>query len=232
MNMMSRRELPDNAVRVGGVHAVQTAGRLLWTSRRRNAKRSFGVGVWYIGHGMTDLEGVRDDAIRRIGDDLARGMSMEPTVRLAWLFGSRVRGTARAESDIDVAVLVDDACAAGPGALKDSYFRVIGVLGRTVRSDLIDLVILNHAPPLLRHRVVRDGVLLYACSDAERVRFVRSTLREYLDMEPWFREQTRLLIRRLKEERARHDGRHQDLREAARRPGRLSAAAAQPRRSQ
>ena len=61
--MASHRELPDNAVRVGGVHAVQTAGRLLWTSRRRNAKRSFGVGVWYIGHGMTDLGDL--DALRR-----------------------------------------------------------------------------------------------------------------------------------------------------------------------
>ena len=157
---------------------------------------------------------------------MARGLRTEPTVRLAWLFGSRARGTARRDSDVDVAVLVDDVCADGSGALKDSYFRVIGVLGRAVRSDLIDVVILNHAPPLLRHRVVRDGVLLYACSDTERARFVRRTFRVYLDMEPWFREQTR---RRLKEERPRHDGRHQDLLEAARRTGKLLAEAAPPR---
>ncbi len=62
-----------------------------------------------------------------------------------------------------------------------------------------------------------------------RVCFVRRTLREYLDMEPWFREQTRLRIRRLKEGRPRHDGRYEDLLEAARRTGRLLAAAGQPR---
>jgi predicted nucleotidyltransferase len=181
---------------------------------------------------MTTLEGVRDASIRRLGDDLARGLRAEPTVRLAWLFGSRVRGTARAESDVDVAVLVDDACAAGSGALKDSCFRLIPLMTRAVRSDLIDLVILNHAPPLLRHRVIRDGVLLYARADAERVRFVHDTLREYLDFEPRLREQTRLLIRRMKEGRPRHDGRYRNLLEAARRAGRLSAAAAEPRRSQ
>ena len=94
---------------------------------------------------MTTLDGVRDASVRRLGDDLARGLRAEPTVRLAWLFGSRVSGRARAESDVDVAVLVDDACAAGSGALKDSYFRLIPLMTGAVRSDLIDLVILNHA---------------------------------------------------------------------------------------
>ncbi|MCY4119905.1 MAG: nucleotidyltransferase domain-containing protein, partial [Acidobacteria bacterium] len=147
---------------------------------------------------MAELEAVRDASTRRLGEDLARDLRSEPIVRLAWLFGSRVRGTARAESDVDVAVLVDDACADGSGALKDSYFRLIPLLTGAVRSDLIDLVILNHAPPLLRHRVIRDGVLLYARAEAERVRFAHRTLREYLDFEPRLREQTRLLVRRMK----------------------------------
>ena len=79
----------------------------------------------------------------------------------------------------------------------------IGALGRFVRSDRVDLVLLDHAPPLLRHRVIRDGVLLYARSDAERARFVRRRLREYLDLEPRLREQNRLRLRRLREGRPR-----------------------------
>ena len=168
----------------------------------------------------------RDAPARRLCDALARGLRAEPAVRLAGLFGSRARGTARPDSDVDVAVLVDDAGAAGPDAVKNTLFRVLGALCRVVRGDLADLVILNHAPPLLRHRVIRDGVLLHACSDTERARFVRRTLKEHLDMEPWLREQTRLRIRRMKEERPRHHGRCGDLLEAARRPGGLPAAAA------
>ena len=178
---------------------------------------------------MGPPEAARDASLNRLRDDLARGLRSEPTVRLAWLFGSRVTGAARAESDVDVAVLVDDACADGPGALKDSYFRLVPAMTGAVRSDLIDLVIINHAPPLLRHRVIRDGVLLYARSAEERSRFVRRSLTEYLDMEPRLREQTRLLVRRMKEGRPRHDGRYRNLLEAARRTGRLLAAAPQPR---
>ncbi len=100
-------------------------------------------------------------------------------------------------------MLVDDACAAGTTAVKNTYFRLVPTMADAIRSDLIHLVLLNHAPPLLRHRVIRDGILLYARSDAERVRFVHRTLREYLDMEPRLREQTRLRIRRLKEGRPR-----------------------------
>ena len=178
---------------------------------------------------MTELEGMRPGSLRDLGDDLARGLRGESAVRLAWLFGSRVRGAARAESDVDVAVLVDDARADGADALRDTRRRLVPAMTRAVRSDLIDLVILNHAPPLLRHRVIRDGILLYARSDVERVRFMRRTLGEYLDMEPRLREQTRLVVRRMKEGRPRHDGRYRDLLEAARRTGRLSAAAAEPR---
>ena len=72
---------------------------------------------------------------------------------------------------------------------------------RDVRSDLIDLVLLNEAPALLRHRVIRDGVLLTARTDAERARFARRTIRDHQDIEPRLRAFTRRRIRRLKEER-------------------------------
>ena len=138
---------------------------------------------------------------RRLRDDLARRLRAEPTVRLAYLFGSRARGAARPESDIDVAVLVDDACVVTPTLVKETIWRLIPAMSGDVRSDLIDLVLLNGAPALLRHRVVRDGVLLAARTDAERARFVRGTIRDYQDIEPRLREFTRQRIRRLRDER-------------------------------
>ena len=160
-------------------------------------------------------------------DCLARALKSDRTVRLAWLHGSRARGTARRESDIDVAVLLDDDQAANPTAIKDSIWRLAGGLGREVPSDRLDLVLLNGAPALLRHRVVRDGVLLFARSEAERVRFVRRTIREYQDLEPRLREHTRYRVQRLKERR--EGGRSGDILETARRAGRLLGPAAKPR---
>ena len=98
-----------------------------------------------------------------------------------------------------------------------------------VRSDVIHFVILNDAPPLLRHRVIRDGILLYARSEVERVRFVRRTLRDYLDMEPRLREQYPAAATPAEawDDRAMMVDTRDPL-AAARRTGRLLAAAAQP----
>ena len=155
---------------------------------------------------------------------LARALEGDRSVRLAWLHGSRARGTARRESDIDVAVLLDDDHAANPTAIKDSIWRLAGRIGREVPSDRLDLVLLNDAPALLRHRVVRDGILLFARSEAERVRFVLRTVREYQDLEPRLREHTRRRVERLRERRA--TGRYGDILETARRAGRLLGPAA------
>ena len=158
---------------------------------------------------------------------LAHALDGDRSVRLAWLHGSRARGTARRESDIDVAVLLDDDHAENPTAIKDSIWRLAGALGREVRSDRLDLVLLNDAPALLRHRVVRDGVLLFARSEVERVRFVRRTIREYQDLEPRLREHTRHRVRRLKEKR--ENGRCGNILETARRAGKLLGPASKPR---
>jgi predicted nucleotidyltransferase len=85
-------------------------------------------------------------------------LSARPEILDAYLFGSRARGDDKAHSDIDVAVYVD------PARAPDSSFgyaaELTAELARTLGSDAVDVVILNHAPPLLYHRVLRDGVRL------------------------------------------------------------------------
>ena len=124
------------------------------------------------------VEPAREGGLSGLCARLAGPLGADPSVRLAWLHGSRARRTAREESDIDVAVLLDPEHAASPAARKDSIRRLAGALGRGVPSDRLDLVFLNDAPALLRHRVIRGGVLLFARSEADRVHFVRRTIRD------------------------------------------------------
>jgi predicted nucleotidyltransferase len=78
----------------------------------------------------------------------------------AYLFGSQARGEARAHSDVDVAVYVDAATATGGGF---GYEAELGTaLMRALGTNAVDVVLLNRAPPLLYHRVLRDGVRLLA----------------------------------------------------------------------
>lgn len=55
-------------------------------------------------------------------------------------------------------------------------------------------MLLNGAPPLLRHRAIRDGVRLLDHRPAERIEFEVRTLNDYVDTEPL----RRLLSRRLR----------------------------------
>ena len=78
----------------------------------------------------------------------------------AYLFGSHARGQAQPHSDIDVAVYIDDARAddTGYGYRASLTTDLMAGLG----FNDVDVVVLNRAPPLLYHRVLRDGVRLLA----------------------------------------------------------------------
>jgi predicted nucleotidyltransferase len=122
---------------------------------------------------------VTSQELEAAADRLSRACSELPAVRLAFLFGSRAKGHPREESDFDVAVLVDESIA---GTDRGQIIRQLAArLGREVSSALLDLVLLNDAPALLRHRVLRDGILLFQRSPEERVRFAIRTIRDYQD---------------------------------------------------
>ena len=78
----------------------------------------------------------------------------------AYLFGSHARGQAQPHSDVDVAVYVDEGRAAdtGYGYRANLTTDLMAGLG----FNDVDVVVLNRAPPLLYHRVLRDGVRLLA----------------------------------------------------------------------
>ena len=159
-------------------------------------------------------------------ESLTKRFASLSDVRLAYLFGSRARGRARAKSDFDIAVLVDDAAVGDAACVNRTIRRLAGRLGGDIPSDLLDLVLLNDAPALLRHHVLRDGLLLYSRNEAERVRFAIRTMRDYQDLEPRLAEHRRERIARLKQ--GRRDGRSGDVLKAARRAGSLLGASGTP----
>jgi predicted nucleotidyltransferase len=74
----------------------------------------------------------------------------------AYLFGSAAAGSAQAHSDADVAVYLREP---RPPASAFGYAADLTTeLMRVLRNNRVDVVVLNDAPPLLYHRVLRDGV--------------------------------------------------------------------------
>jgi uncharacterized protein len=93
--------------------------------------------------------------IARLEQRIAMALADRPEVLEAYLFGSHAVGRAQAHSDIDVAVYVDES-KVRPGAFGYAA-ELTASLMQALASDRIDVTLLNRAPPVLYHRVLRDG---------------------------------------------------------------------------
>jgi predicted nucleotidyltransferase len=109
----------------------------------------------------------------------------------AYLFGSHARGTARDDSDVDVAVLV-----------RGEPAPTLEGLGMDLLADLerdlgrpVDLVVLNRAPTDLVHRVLRDGHLVLERDRSARIQFEVKARNLYFDMQPILRRYRRQGVR-------------------------------------
>ena len=87
---------------------------------------------------------------------IAKVLEPRPEVLEAYLFGSHAQGVAQPHSDIDIAVYVDE------GRVEESAFgyraHLATVLIGGLHNNDIDLLVLNHAPPVLYYHVLRDGI--------------------------------------------------------------------------
>jgi len=99
-------------------------------------------------------------------------------LRLLVLHGSRARGTARPESDWDLAYLADD------GFDPDAF---LADLVLALRTDRIDLSSLSGGGGLFRYRVARDGAVLFEAESGAFDRFWMQAVGFWCDAEPVLR---------------------------------------------
>lgn len=105
----------------------------------------------------------------------------------AYLFGSTARGTATADSDVDLAVLYADE---PPATLDSPELALAADLERLLKRR-VDVVVLNRAPVDLIHRVLRDGILVCERDRSARIRFEVRARNEYFDLLPILRQYRR-----------------------------------------
>jgi hypothetical protein len=146
---------------------------------------------------MTPMAVTTPASVRRA---IARCVARRPEIEAAYVFGSVAAGRARADSDIDVAVLVDETIR--PSRMLKYRLRLMADLGAALQRRDVEVVVLNEAPPLLAHRVLSGGTLVFERSRAVRVRFQVRTAARYLDLIPMFETHIRYSKRRARERRS------------------------------
>ena len=103
------------------------------------------------------------DSIQRLVQRIAELLDPRSEVLEAYLFGSCARGEEQPHSDIDVAVHVDEARADNSGFGYRAHITTDLMAGFGFND--VDVLILNRAPPVLYHRVLRDGVRVLSLRD-------------------------------------------------------------------
>ncbi len=83
---------------------------------------------------------------------------------------------------MDIAVLVRPK-ALGRDPLRYRLKLMADLMSILKRED-IDLILLNQSPPLLAHRVLKNGKLIFERSAAARTAFQVRTVNRYLDTVP------------------------------------------------
>jgi predicted nucleotidyltransferase len=128
-------------------------------------------------------------------DTLREQLARRPEVLEAYYFGSHARGEAAAHSDLDIAVYVDRE------RLPPSPFGYAAELTADLMAGLglnrLDVVVLNDAPPLLYHRVLRDGERLLSRDLAATTTREGRALSRYCDYQQQLQRIDRELARRL-----------------------------------
>jgi predicted nucleotidyltransferase len=124
-------------------------------------------------------------------DALARILAADPRVNLALVFGSRARGTAREDSDLDLAVL---------GGADLDRLRLAAEL--SLASGLDTAVIDLRAVPIpLLAAIIRDGVVVF---ERQSGLFASWRTQRLLDLEldlPWFRRMRDAWLTQVREQR-------------------------------
>jgi predicted nucleotidyltransferase len=129
---------------------------------------------------------------------LARALDREGVVA-AMLIGSQARGSAGPLSDVDVGVWHEPGL--DPAGRLRLRLDLAAAAARALGTDEVDVVLLNGATPLMRHRAIREAQRLVERDPKTRVRFEARALLDYLDTKPLRVELARGLRHRIEEDR-------------------------------
>lgn len=135
------------------------------------------------------LQSIADALVTAASTAAAAAFAGTP-VFLAYAFGSRVWGSARPSSDLDIGYYVR----VGPGTVgvtTREEMLLAGALSESLGCE-VDLRNLAYAPLALRGRVLEEGRRIYCTDEVARVNLERDLLGCYHDAKPELEAMRRL----------------------------------------
>ncbi len=121
------------------------------------------------------------DVMTKIPGVIAKIAEDKDVVAL-YAFGSLADGNLKPLSDLDFGILLSDSLD------KQERFKksidLIDTFNESLKTDEIDMVILNDAPLRFAYHILKTGKLLHCRDKNQLIDFVEKTIKLYLDFKP------------------------------------------------
>lgn len=98
-------------------------------------------------------------------------------IQVAYLFGSAAKGITGPLSDVNIAVLLNS----DSSHWHENKMKLMEGLTWIFGMPKVDVVVLNGADPVLSHRVLIEGQIIFVRDETARVRTEKKILDTYLD---------------------------------------------------
>ena len=120
--------------------------------------------------------------VRNLFPGLTSYFSHRPDIQFAYIFCSYGLGKEKPLCDIDIAVYLTDEIP------RQDFFNIrldpISDISGILKTDEIDLVILNNAEMLLMYQTVYSGTIIFERDKSKRIDFETRVRDRYFDMGP------------------------------------------------
>jgi len=120
--------------------------------------------------------GALPENINHFLPDVREYLNKHPRVLFAYLFGGLARGRVSPLSDVDIAIYLAD------GAdIAQEKLEMLGKMNELLKTDEVDMVILNTAPLPLAARIIKHKIILVDKMPFVRHKFESLVIRKYFD---------------------------------------------------
>ncbi len=112
-------------------------------------------------------------------EELKKFMKKQKQIRLAYLFGSYAKGKEGPLSDVDIAVFLDEIIS--KSKRFEQRLNLINEISSILKSDNVDVIIMNDAPLNLNYEIIKNGKLLVVKDEEKRTELESEVISKYLD---------------------------------------------------
>jgi len=125
-----------------------------------------------------------------MGEKISEYFSDDENVIAVYVFGSHARGRAKASSDVDVAVLLEE------NPEFDYRLKAMAELGELLGRP-VDVVSLRQCGLFMQRQVLKYGVLIFERDSKKRKAFEIISRKMYFDFQPYHRHYVAKMKERL-----------------------------------